>query len=133
MTPTRFALVLIGVFAGVAALLACVGLYGVLATAVRQRTAEIGVRVAFGATRGSIFGLVVGEGMKLSAIGLAIGLAAAFAMTRVMSTMLVGVQPTDPATYGAIVGLFVVIALIACLVPARRAAGLDPASALRSE
>ena len=133
MTPTRFALVMIGVFAGVAALLACVGLYGVLATAVRQRTAEIGVRVAFGATRGSIFGLVVGEGMKLSAIGLALGLAAAVALTRVMSTMLVGVQPTDPATYGAIVGLFVVIALIACLVPARRAAALDPANALRSE
>ena len=87
----------------------------------------------FGATRGSIFGLVVGEGMKLSAIGLALGLAAAVALTRVMSTMLVGVQPTDPATYGAIVGLFVVIALIACLVPARRAAALDPANALRSE
>jgi putative ABC transport system permease protein len=133
MTPTRFALVLIGVFAGVAAVLACVGLYGVLATAVRQRTAEIGVRVAFGASSRSIFGLVVGEGMKLSAIGLVLGLGAALALTRVMETMLVGVQPTDPMTYVAIIGVFVLIALIACLIPARRAATLDPANALRSE
>jgi putative ABC transport system permease protein len=133
MTPTRFALVLIGVFAAVAALLACVGLYGVLSTAVRQRTAEIGVRVAFGATSRSIFGLVIGDGMKLSGIGLAVGLVAAFGLTRVMRTMLVGVQPTDPLTYGAILGLFLLIAVVACWIPARRAAGLDPANALRSE
>jgi predicted permease len=133
MTPTRFALVLIGVFAGVAAVLACVGLYGVLSTAVRQRTAEIGVRVAFGATSRSIFGLVIGDGMKLSALGLAIGIAAAFGLTRVMRTMLVGVQPTDPLTYGAILALFLVIAVVACWIPARRAAGLDPANALRAE
>ncbi|HYC53047.1 MAG TPA: ADOP family duplicated permease, partial [Gemmatimonadaceae bacterium] len=133
MTPTRFALVLIGVFAGVAAVLAAVGLYGVLATAVRQRTAEIGVRVAFGATNRSIFGLVVGEGMKLSMIGIALGLGAALLLTRVMRTMLVGVQPTDPLTYSAILGLFLMIAVVACLVPARRAASLDPANALRSD
>jgi putative ABC transport system permease protein len=133
MTPTRFALVLIGVFAGVAAVLACVGLYGVLSTAVRQRTAEIGVRVAFGATKSSIFGLVIGDGMKLSVIGLVIGLVAAFALTRVMSTMLIGVRPTDPLTYVAIVGLFLVIALVACWIPAQRAASLDPTTALRSE
>jgi putative ABC transport system permease protein len=133
MTPTRFALVLVGVFAGVAAVLACVGLYGVLSTAVRQRTAEIGVRVAFGATKRSIFGLVIGDGMKLSALGLALGLVAAFWLTRAMTTMLVGVQPTDPATYAVILGLFVIIAVIASLVPARRAASLDPMTALRSD
>ena len=133
MTPTRFALVLIGVFAGVAAVLAAVGLYGVLSTAVRQRTAEIGVRVAFGATKRSIFGLVVGDGMKLSAIGLAVGIVAAFWLTRAMSTMLIGVQATDLPTYLAIVGLFIVIALVACLIPARRAASLDPTNALRSD
>jgi predicted permease len=133
MTPTRFALVLIAVFAGVAAVLACVGLYGVLSTAVRQRTAEIGVRVAFGATRRSIFGLVVGDGMKLSAIGLAVGLVAAFWLTRAMSTMLVGVRPTDIPTYVAISILFIVIAALACFIPARRAASLDPTSALRAE
>ena len=133
MTPTRFALVLIGIFASVAAVLACVGLYGVLSTAVRQRTAEIGVRVAFGATKRSIFALVVGDGMKLSAIGLALGLVAAFWLTRAMTTMLVGVQPTDVPTYVAIMILFVVIAAFACFIPARRAASLDPTNALRSE
>jgi ABC-type antimicrobial peptide transport system permease subunit len=105
----------------------------VLSTAVRQRTAEIGVRVAFGATKSSIFGLVIGDGMKLSVIGLVIGLVAAFALTRVMSTMLIGVRPTDPLTYVAIVGLFLVIALVACWIPAQRAASLDPTTALRSE
>jgi putative ABC transport system permease protein len=133
MTPTRFALVLIGVFAGVAAVLACVGLYGVLSTAVRQRTAEIGVRIAFGASKRSIFGLVIGDGMKLSALGLALGLVAAFALTRVMATMLIGVQPTDPVTYVSILALFLVIAVLACWIPARRAAALDPTNALRSD
>ncbi len=93
---TRFSLLLIGVFATVALLLAAVGLYGVLATVVRQRTAEIGVRMALGAAPGSIFGLVVGQGMRLSAAGIAAGLLAALALTRVMTTMLVGVKPTDP-------------------------------------
>lgn len=133
MTPTRFALVLIGVFAAVAAVLACVGLYGVLSTAVRQRTAEIGVRMAFGASNQKIFGLVVGDGMKLSVVGLVVGLIASFWLTRAMTTMLVGVRPTDPVTYAAILALFLVIALLACWIPARRAAALDPANALRSE
>jgi len=133
MTPTRFSLVLISIFAGVAAVLACIGLYGVLSTAVRQRTPEIGVRVAFGATKRSIFGLVIGDGMKLSLVGLALGLVAAFWMTRAMTSMLIGVKPTDPVTYAAIFVLFIVIAIIACLVPARRAAALDPTNALRSE
>jgi predicted permease len=133
MTPTRFALVLISVFAGVAAVLACVGLYGVLSTAVRQRTAEIGVRLAFGASSRSIFGLVIGDGMKLTLFGLGIGLGGAFLLTRSMETMLVGVKPTDPMTYAAIVGLFLAIAVLACWVPARRAAALDPTNALRSD
>jgi putative ABC transport system permease protein len=133
MTPTRFALVMIGIFAGVAAVLACVGLYGVLATAVRQRTAEIGVRVAFGASRPSIFALVLRDGMKLSAAGLAVGLLASLWLTRAMTTMLVGVQRTDVTTYVSIVGLFLVIAVLACLIPARRAASLDPTNALRAD
>jgi putative ABC transport system permease protein len=133
MTPTRFALVMLGIFAGVAALLACVGLYGVLATAVRQRTAEIGVRVAFGATRPSIFALVVKDGMKLSIVGLAVGLLASFWLTRAMTTMLIGVQRRDATTYVSIVVLFLAIAVLACLVPARRAASLDPTNALRSD
>jgi putative ABC transport system permease protein len=131
--PTRFSLVLIGGFAVIAVVLAAVGLYGVLATLVRQRTAEIGVRMAFGAPRRNILGLVVGRGMRLSGLGLVIGVVTALAVTRVMGTMLVGVKATDPITFGAMIVLFFGIAGLACWVPARRAAGLDPNVALREE
>ena len=130
---TRFSLLLIGVFAIIAVLLAGVGLYGVLSTVVRQRTSEIGVRMALGAPPSRIFNLVVGQGLRLSAAGIAAGFLAALALTRVMTTMLIGVQPTDPITYGAMVGLFLVIAAIASWIPAYRASGLDPTTALREE
>jgi putative ABC transport system permease protein len=133
MTSTRFALVLIGVFAAIAAVLASIGLYGVLATAVRQRTAEIGVRVAFGATAANILGRVIADGMKLCVAGLVVGLLAALWLTRAMSTMLVGVRPTDPPTYLVITLLFTLISVAACWIPARRAASLDPTAALRSD
>ncbi|MFN2565501.1 MAG: ABC transporter permease [Gemmatimonadaceae bacterium] len=133
MAATRFALALIAAFAGIAAMLAAVGLYGVLSTTVRQRTAEIGVRMAFGAPSRSIFGLMIGEGLKLSGLGVALGLGAAYLLTRVMSSMLVGVEATDPLTFAAIVVLFFVIAATASWVPARRAAGLNPTVALREE
>jgi putative ABC transport system permease protein len=131
--PTRFALALIGVFAVIAAVLAAVGLYGVLSTVVRQRTAEIGVRMAFGAPSGSIFRLVIGQGLRLSVIGVVIGVLAALALTRVMTTMLVGVTPTDPLTFATLSVLLVVIAAVASWIPARRAAALDPGVALREE
>ena len=131
--PARFALVLIGIFAGIAAVLAAVGLYGVLATLVRQRTAEIGVRMAFGAPRASILKLIVGRGLRLSALGIVIGLAAAVGLTRILNSMLVGVRATDPTTFVGIVVLFVGITALACWIPARRAAGLDPNAALHSE
>ncbi len=130
---TRFALILIAVFAGIAALLAAVGLYGVLSSAVKQRTAEIGVRVALGAAPLRIFGLVVGQGLALSAVGIAIGIVAALGLTRAMSTMLVGVKPTDPLTFVAMAGLFLMVSAIASGIPAMRAAGLDPTNALREE
>jgi putative ABC transport system permease protein len=130
---TRFSLLLIGVFAVIAALLACVGLYGVLSTEAQQRTAEIGVRIALGATPGSVFKLVVGHGLRLSAIGVAIGLFAAFGLTRSMTSMLVGVKATDPVTFVAMSALFLVIAAVASGLPARRASGLDPTIALREE
>jgi len=130
---TRFSLLLIGVFAVMAALLSGVGLYGVLSTVVRQRTAEIGVRMALGAAPGAIFQLVVGQGLRLSAGGILLGLAAAFALTRVMTSMLVGVRATDPPTFAAVAALFLAIAALACWIPARRAAGLDPTQALREE
>jgi putative ABC transport system permease protein len=131
MAPTRFALALITGFAVIAAMLAAVGLYGVLSTGVRQRTAEIGVRMVFGAPKGRIFALVIGEGLRLGIIGVAVGLAGAFALTRIMSGMLIGVTPTDPVTFATMAVVFVAIAGIACWLPARRAAGLDPAVALR--
>jgi putative ABC transport system permease protein len=130
---TRFSLLLIGVFASVAALLAGVGLYGVLSTVVRQRTPEIGVRMALGAAPGTIFSLVVGQGLRLSAAGIALGLAAALELTRAMTSMLVGVKPTDPATFASMAVLFFAIAAVASWLPARRAAALDPTAALREE
>jgi predicted permease len=133
MAPIMFTTTLIGIFAGVAMLLTAVGLYGVLSTIVRQRTAEIGMRMVFGATRSSILNLVVGEGLKLSALGTLVGFAGALAITRVMSTMFVGVNPTDPLTFGVIVSIFGIIAVTASWVPARRASRLDPMAAIREE
>jgi putative ABC transport system permease protein len=131
--PTRFALVCITAFAAIAAVLAAVGLYGTLATVVRQRTTEIGVRMAFGAPRERIFSLVVGRGLVLSGAGIVIGLLVALSLTRVMRSLLVGVEPTDPLTFVVISLVFAALATIACWIPARRAAALDPAGALRDE
>ncbi|HEY3740061.1 MAG TPA: ABC transporter permease [Bryobacteraceae bacterium] len=130
-SPTRFQLSLIGIFAAIAALLASVGLYGVLSTVVRQRTAEIGVRMALGAAPGKVFGLVVGHGLRLSAVGVALGTIAGLLLTRLMSTMLVDVKPADPLTYIAVAIGFLLIAALSAWIPARRAAALDPMNALR--
>jgi len=130
---TRFSLLLIGVFALVAALLAGVGLYGVLSTVVRERTAEIGVRMAIGALPGDIFRLMVGYVARLTTIGVVLGLVAAFFLTRAMASMLVEVKPADPVTYVAMVVSFFAIAGMASWIPARHAAALDPTEALREE
>lgn len=130
---TRFSLLLIGVFAVVAAVLAAVGLYGVVASVVRRRTSEIGVRMALGATPAGIFQLVVAEGLRLSAVGIAIGVITALAVTRLITSMPIGVRPADPVTFAGTAVLFVGIAAAACWMPARRAAGLDPGVALREE
>jgi ABC-type antimicrobial peptide transport system permease subunit len=130
---TRFSLLLIGVFSTIAALLAGVGLYGVLATSVRQRTAEIGVRMALGAAPSRIFRLMVGKGLYLSAIGIGVGLLASFSFTRILASMLLEVKPTDPVTFVSVAILFLVIAFFASWLPALRAAGLDPTTALRNE
>lgn len=133
LAPTRFALMLIAIFAGIAAVLTAVGLYGVLSSSVRQRTSEIGLRMAFGAESSDIFSLVIGHGLKLSAIGLALGIPLALGGTRMMVSMLVGVRPTDPLTFGSMTLLFLAVALVACWLPARRAASLDPSVALRED
>ena len=133
IAPTRFALVLIGIFATVAAILTAVGLFGVLSSVVRNRTSEIGVRMAFGAPRAEIFRLVIGQGLRLSAVGIGAGLVGSLWLTQAMSKLLVGVKPTDPITFASMAGVFILVAAAACWVPARRAAALDPTAALREE
>ncbi len=130
---TRFSFVLIAVLASVAALLAAVGIYGVLSTNVRQRTAEIGVRLAVGATPSSVFGLIVRQGLVLSAAGIAIGVAAALGLTQTMTSMLVGVKGRDPMTFVVTTVLFLLVAATASVLPARRAAAVDPTTALRGQ
>ena len=129
----RFSLLLLGVFAAFAALLAGVGLYGVLSTVVRQRTAEIGVRMALGARPATIFTLIVGNGLRLSLAGLLIGVVAALGLTRFLRSLLVGVKAADPETFAAMAALFLLLAAAASWLPASRAAGLDPSAALREE
>jgi putative ABC transport system permease protein len=130
---TRFNLLLIGLFAVFAAFLSVVGLYGVVSSAVRQRTAEIGLRIAFGAEPSGVVRLIIGQGLTLSTVGIGIGLLASFGLTRLMASMLVGIQPTDPATYTLVSALFLLVTVIACWVPARRAGVIDPVVALHEE
>ena len=133
MSSTRFALTLIGVFGVIALILASIGLYGVLSYVVRQRTAEIGVRLAFGVETGSILKLVVGQGLTLAGAGIVLGLVIAVPLTGVMESLLVGVEPTDPVTFVSISGIFTLVAMFACYIPARRATNVDPVTALREE
>jgi putative ABC transport system permease protein len=131
--PSRYRGVLLGVFAGVALVLAAVGIYGVIAYAVSQRTREIGIRIALGARGRDIFALVVGRGMLLSLLGVVAGVAASLALTRYLSSLLYGVSSTDPATFAAVVVILTTVALLACSIPARRATRVDPMDALRHE
>jgi ABC-type antimicrobial peptide transport system permease subunit len=130
---TRLSFFLIAAFAGIAALLATLGIYGVLSTVVRQRTPEIGIRMALGAPRKNIFRLVVGQGLTLGAIGVVIGFAVAFGFTRLIASLLVGTKATDPLTFSAITVAFCALVTAASWLPARRAALIEPLEALRSE
>jgi ABC-type antimicrobial peptide transport system permease subunit len=129
----RLILTLLGGFAGAALLLAAIGLYGVIAYAVSQRTREIGVRMALGATRSNVLGLVVRQGMLLAGIGVLLGVVGALGLTRVLTKMLYEVEPTDPMTFVGVSLILVLVALAACLLPARRASKVDPMVALRWE
>jgi ABC-type antimicrobial peptide transport system permease subunit len=130
--PRRLAMLLLGVFASVALLLAVIGIYGVMAFSVAQRTQELGIRRALGAQPTDILRLVLRRGLALALAGIAIGAAGAFALTRILSSLLFHVTPTDPAAFLAIAGLFLLVALAASYLPARRATRIDPMSALRA-
>jgi predicted permease len=131
VSDRRTMAMLVGLFGGIALVMAAIGLYGVMAYVTRQRTGEVGLRLALGATPGSILGLTVGRGIRLVAIGALIGLGGALASARYLQSRLFGVEPTDPLTWLAVAGILVAVAAVACFVPARSAMRTDPATALR--
>lgn len=133
VAPRRFNMFLLTIFAGVALLLALVGVYGVLAYSVGRRTAEIGLRIALGATPRSVLTLIVGQGMRPIMVGIALGMAGAVGLSHFVSSLLFNVKPVDPLTYGAVALLVAVAALLSCYVPALRALRVDPVAALRQE
>jgi putative ABC transport system permease protein len=133
LAPRRFGLVLLASFAGLALVLAAAGVYGVISYATGLRTREIGVRIALGAQSGDILRMIVGEGLRLAAAGVCVGTALALAATRLLSSLLFEVQPSDPVTYAAVAGLLAAVGILACYVPARRAMRIPPQEALRYE
>src|SRR5262245_29226572 len=133
VSQPKFNALLLGLFAGLALLLTAIGLYGVMSYSVIQRTQEIGIRLALGAQTGAVLRMLLRQGLRLTALGLALGLAAAYALTRYVQTLLFGVQPADPLTFAVIALLMSLVALLACYFPARRATKVDPIVALRCE
>lgn len=133
IAPRRFALTLIGLFAGLALLVASIGIYGVISYSVTESTKELGIRMALGALKSDVLKMVLGRGLKLVLIGIAAGAMAALAATRVMASFLFNVSATDPVTFVAVAGIFVMVALAACLIPALRATNVDPMVALHYE
>ncbi len=129
----RLAMALLSAFAGIALLLAALGTYGVMSFNVSQRTQELGLRMALGAQQGDILKLVLRQGMSLAAAGIASGIVAAFALSRIMASQLYRISATDPMTYGVVVAMLIVVALLSCLVPARRAMKVNPMVSLRYE
>jgi len=133
LAARRFSMILLGIFAALALVMSCVGIYGVISYLAGQRTHEIGIRIALGAERRNVLWMVLGEGAKMTLVGVAIGLAAAFGLTRVMASMLFGVTAHDPLSFAGVAVLLILVALMACYIPACRATKVDPMVALRYE
>jgi putative ABC transport system permease protein len=133
LAQPRFQSRLLGIFASVAVLLTAVGLYGMLAYSVAQRTHEIGIRTALGAQHGDVLRLIIGQGMTVVFLGIVAGLGGAFAASRLLRDLLFETSATDPFTYAAVAGALALVAILACWIPARRAARVDPLTALRYE
>jgi ABC-type antimicrobial peptide transport system permease subunit len=133
LSRQNFNALLLPIFAAIALLLAAIGIYGLMSYSVEQRMQEIGIRVALGATRGDVVRLMVMQGMKLAGIGIVLGLAAAYGATRALASLLFGVKASDPLTFAAVAAMVSIVAVIASMVPARRAAGIAPSVALRHQ
>ena len=133
LQPQKQYMTLLGIFSGIAVILAMVGVYGLMAYAVRQRTQEIGIRMALGAGQGNVLWFILRRGLLLVVLGTAFGLAAALALTRFLQVFLWGVTPTDPLTFLLVIAALAAAALLACYLPARRASQIDPMIALRYE
>jgi predicted permease len=133
LAERRFSMILLGIFSVLALIMSCVGIYGVISHLASQQTHEIGIRMALGAQRRDVLRMVLGEGAKMTLLGVAIGLVAAFGLTRLLAAMLFGVSPYDPLTFAGVAGLLTLVALAACYIPARRAMKVDPMVALRYE
>jgi ABC-type antimicrobial peptide transport system permease subunit len=133
LAARRLNLWLLGIFAGIALVLSAAGLYGVISYLVAQRTREIGVRIALGAQTRDVVGMVMGQGARLTAVGIALGLLGALAFTRVLASLLDGVSARDPLTFAGVAALLAAVALLATWLPARRAARVDPMTAIRNE